>query len=137
MRSAARHKDPQHVQPDLVGCLAHDGLLGWALAAGFRCVGFCVAMFNTGNRANAAVHLRRAERPARSEGRRQAHRCPWASLESVHDLQFKTPAFMGQQYRGKVLDPYGEPVHDQYYATVAVRRDSAAQLVVEHLVRAG
>jgi hypothetical protein len=60
-----------------------------------------------------------------------------ASLESIHDLQFKAPAFMGQQYRGKVLLSYGEPVHNQYYATVAVRRDSAAQLVVEHLVRAG
>jgi hypothetical protein len=43
-----------------------------------------------------------------------------ASLQRVHDLQFKFPAFMGQQHRDKVLDPNPLPVNDQDEAAVAV-----------------
>jgi len=60
-----------------------------------------------------------------------------ASLECVHDLQFKIPAFMGPQDRRKVLDLQRDPVDDQYYAGSAVRRDSSAQPVVQHSIRAG
>jgi hypothetical protein len=43
-----------------------------------------------------------------------------ASLQRVHDLQFKFPAFMGQQHRDKVLDPNPLPVNDQDEVAVAV-----------------
>ena len=76
-----------------------------------------------------------SQRPAQTRGS-AASAGARASLECVHDLQFKSPAFMRQQHRRKVFDPKRDPVDDQYYAAFAVRCDSAAQLVVEHVIPA-
>ena len=58
-----------------------------------------------------------------------------ASLECVHDLHFKAPAFMGPEDRRKVVDTKRSPVDDEDHATFTVGRDSAAEPVVEHPIR--